>query len=167
MEGNGTWGMGTNDTEDVGEMGTMGTDGTSNMGKMGKIDIIDIMGTNGTTMGNWTQVDDDELEDPKEEEEEKKTAEECKNADCKPFPATQALKIQIMYTKGLAEKLGSKKKAMKAINTVMTHVQAYYCHNSLGSKIKIQVGFLILKLCQSDLTVCFFVIAGHKKAKIF
>ena len=99
------------------------------------------MGTNGT-MGNWTQVDDDELEDPNTQKEEDDVENECKEASCKPLPATQVLKIQILYTKALAEKLGSKKKARRAINQVMTHVQAYYCHETLGSKLKIKVKFL-------------------------
>ena len=82
---------------------------------------------------------DDEVidEDAKKEEEATKVA--CsKSGDCKQLPKTQLLKLQILYNTPLLTKMGSEDAVSKLINSVMTHVQAYYCHASLGSKLKLQ-----------------------------
>ena len=82
---------------------------------------------------------DDEIidEDAKKEEEATKVA--CsKSGDCRQLPKTQLLKLQILYNTPLLTKMGSEDAVSKLINSVMTHVQAYYCHASLGSKLKLQ-----------------------------
>ena len=96
-------------------------------------------GSMGSVGDGWVQYDNDELEDPKKQKEEDAVANACKNGGCDKLPPTQRLEIQFLYTKALADKLGSKENALKAIESVMTHVQAYYCHNTLGTKVKLAV----------------------------
>ena len=82
--------------------------------------------------------DDDELTDPDTKQEEDETAKECSEIECEKLPETQLLKLQILYNNPLLTKMGSEEEVSKLINSVMTHVQAYYCHPSLGSKVKLQ-----------------------------
>jgi len=96
-------------------------------------------GTYAVPNNQWTLSGDDDLTNDAEDQEEKAEEDICKTQDCENLPATQLLKLQVLYNKGLAERLGSKSKAKKKIRSAMTHVQTYYCHESLGTKVKIQL----------------------------
>ena len=87
---------------------------------------------------NWTLNGGDDMTNEAEEEEEKAEEEICKTQSCDELPATQLLKVQILYNYDLANRLGGKSNAKKKIRSAMTHVQTYYCHASLGTKVKIQ-----------------------------
>ena len=69
---------------------------------------------------------------------EDEIAKKCAKTKCDPLPETQLLELQILYNTPLLNKIGSEDKVSKLINSLMTHVQAYYCHPSLGSKVKLQ-----------------------------
>ena len=82
--------------------------------------------------------DDDLLTDPDTKQQEDETAKECSEIECKKLPETQLLKLQILYNTPLLTQMGSEAGVSKLINSVMTHVQAYYCHRTLGSKVKLE-----------------------------
>ena len=87
---------------------------------------------------DWLGDGDDLLTDPDTQKEEEETAKECSKTECKKLPETQLLELQILYNTPLLTKMGSQDEVLKMINSVMTHVQAYYCHSSLGSKVRLQ-----------------------------
>ena len=87
---------------------------------------------------DWMSDGDDLLTDPDTQKEEEETAKECSKTECKKLPETQLLELQILYNTPLLTKMGSQDKVLKLVNSVMTHVQAYYCHSSLGSKVRLQ-----------------------------
>ena len=44
------------------------------------------------------------------------------------------------YEGSFSKHIGSRSNAEKFINKMIGHVQAYYCHPSLGTQLKIEVG---------------------------
>jgi len=61
------------------------------------------------------------------------TAEQANSA-----PATAKLQVQVVYDKSILAKLGSKDKVIAYWNAAAPHIQARYCHASLGTKIKFE-----------------------------
>jgi len=53
-------------------------------------------------------------------------------------PATAKLQVQVVYDKSILAKLGSKDKVIAYWNAAAPHIQARYCHASLGTKIKFE-----------------------------
>ena len=51
---------------------------------------------------------------------------------------TPSLSLQIGYDDGILGHLKSASEVEKYIGNIWTHVQAYYCHPSLGSKVKVE-----------------------------
>ena len=89
-------------------------------------------------LDNADWVNEDELTDPDTKKKEDETAKDCTKTECQKLPETQLVKLHILYNTPLLTKMGSEDKVLDLINSVMTHVQAYYCHSSLGSKVKLQ-----------------------------
>ena len=57
------------------------------------------------------------------------------------------IKIQIGYDDSWKNSFGSStSQSTSYINSMLTHIQAYFCHESLGTKIKIQVYIQIYKI---------------------
>jgi len=96
-------------------------------------------GTHVVPNGQWTMTGGDEKTNTAEDEKEKAEEDICKKQDCENLPATQLLKLQILYNKDLADRIGGQSAAEKKFRSMMTHVQTYYCHESLGTKVKIQL----------------------------
>merc|ERR1711971_926113 len=67
-----------------------------------------------------------------------KESREIKQKNLRNLPKTQRLKIRVGYDDNFKSKLKSKTKVNKYINAIWTHLQANFCHNSLGSKILVQ-----------------------------
>merc|ERR1711971_724811 len=79
----------------------------------------------------------DLLVDPNIAAAEAATAQSCASGNCKAVPATHNLQIRVGYGDNFNGKVGSNAAATTYWQNALVHVQAHYCHSSLGSKIKI------------------------------
>ena len=86
----------------------------------------------------WELIDDDELENPDQIAEEMQFEANCAAGQCTALPATNLLKIKVGYDDSFNTDLGSASAAATYLDSVFTHVQTFYCHASLGSKIQIE-----------------------------
>jgi len=85
---------------------------------------------------DWTdEEDDDEILNPEEEAAEFKAAAMVSGS----VQASNVLTIQAGYDDSWLQKTGGHSEAKTYIHTIMPHVQALYCHASLGTVIKIEL----------------------------
>merc|ERR1711997_658303 len=68
---------------------------------------------------------------------EAKASKECAKTMSCSLPETQHLKIRVGYDDGILGHLKSASEVENYIGKIWTHVQAYYCHSSLGSKVQV------------------------------
>merc|ERR1712083_892141 len=68
---------------------------------------------------------------------ESKAQNACSSGKCKAVPAKMNLQVRVGYDNNFKGKLGSDAKAKAYWQSALVHIQAYYCHSSLGSQIKI------------------------------
>jgi len=84
-------------------------------------------------------VDDgDEMINPPMEQAEKVIESMCSGTSCTSIPATNLLQIRVGYDDGFLAKVGGTAAAENYIKSTMPHIQASYCHKSLGTKIHVQ-----------------------------
>ena len=86
----------------------------------------------------WELVDDDEVVNPDQIAEEMQFEASCAAGQCTALPATNLLTVKVGYDDTFNADLGSAAAAATYLDSVFTHVQTFYCHASLGSKIQIQ-----------------------------
>ena len=86
----------------------------------------------------WKLVDDDEVVNPDQIAEEMQFEASCAAGQCTALPATNLLTVKVGYDDTFNADLGSAAAAATYLDSVFTHVQTFYCHASLGSKIQIQ-----------------------------
>jgi len=60
----------------------------------------------------------------------------CSGGGCT-LPAAMEMQIRVGYDKRFRDKTGGKSGAEKYIKDTLVHVQAYFCHESLGTRIKV------------------------------
>jgi len=119
--------------------------------KDGKVEIIEstfkkgkgesrVLMRGGTDDDGWGQ-DLDELENAGIANAEKEIEELCSGgASCANVPATNLLQIRAGYDDGFFYKVGGSAAAAEAyIKSTMPHIQVFYCHASLGTKIHVQL----------------------------
>merc|ERR1712045_958243 len=81
--------------------------------------------------------DDDEM-DTDEMAGEMEIEENMTHEEAATVPATAKLQVQVVYDKSIKEKLGSESAVIDYWNAAMPHIQARYCHASLGTQIKFE-----------------------------
>ena len=86
--------------------------------------------------GEWVQ-NGDEIENEDVDQAEMEIAALCTGSTCG-APATGLLQIRAGYDDGFRTKVGGDAQAKAYIEASLPHVQASYCHASLGSKLVIQ-----------------------------
>ena len=86
----------------------------------------------------WELVDDDELENPDQIAEEMQFEASCAAGQCTDLPETNLMKVKVGYDDSFNNDLGSASAAAAYLDSVFTHVQTFYCHATLGSKIQIE-----------------------------
>ncbi len=87
--------------------------------------------------GDWVESGD-EVTDPEVEAAELKIEEFCYGSKCE-APETARLQIRVGYDDGFLYQVGGYAEyAEEYIDEAFTHVQASYCHPSLGTKITIE-----------------------------
>merc|ERR1712001_75178 len=116
--------------------------------KDGKVEIIESPFENGNSRGKmllredeeddgWVH-DGDEMINPPMEQAEKVIESMCSGTSCSSIPATNLLQIRVGYDDGFLAKVGGTSAAENYIKSTMPHIQASYCHKSLGTKIHVQ-----------------------------
>ena len=88
---------------------------------------------------NRAQVEDDEMVNSNIEEAESEIEKNCDDGGCEPLPETMLLSLRFGYDEGFLDKTGSHDNAEAYIHSTMPHVQALYCHSSLGTKIQLEI----------------------------
>merc|ERR1712018_1131405 len=83
-------------------------------------------------------VDDEVIADESEVEEELKIEAAMTAADVANVPTTMHLQIKVGYDNSILQKLGSAAAVESYWNSAAPHLQARYCHASLGTKIRIE-----------------------------
>ena len=86
----------------------------------------------------WDLVDDDELENPDQIAGEMQFEASCAAGSCTELPATNLMRVTVGYDDTFRNDLGSEAAAATYLDSVFTHVQTFYCHSTLGSKIQIE-----------------------------
>merc|ERR1712038_1212110 len=111
--------------------------------KDGKVEIIESPFENGNSRGKMLLREDevhdgDEMINPPMEQAEKVIEQMCSGTSCTNIPATNLLQIRVGYDDGFLAKVGGAAAAENYIKSTMPHIQASYCHKSLGTKIHVQ-----------------------------
>jgi len=105
--------------------------------KDGDVEILNRIDDPVVIPRNGTQDDSEII--PEIEENFIKAEEACVGDDCM-LPPTQLLQIRVGYDDRFLNHYGGLKNlAMMRIVYSWVHIQAYYCHYSLGSKVKVQL----------------------------
>ena len=86
----------------------------------------------------WELVDGDEMENAAQLEEEMQFAASCNAGQCSSLPATNLMRVKVGYDNTFLSDSGSSTAAASYLDSMFTHVQTYFCHSSLGSKIKLE-----------------------------
>ena len=87
----------------------------------------------------WNLVNGDELVNPDQIAEEMAFEESCAAGECTALPETNLLTVKVGYEDTFNEDMGSAEAAATYLDSVFTHVQTFFCHDSLGSKIMLEV----------------------------
>lgn len=87
--------------------------------------------------GGWSENGDEEV-NPEDEAAETAMENQCSDGSCESLPATNLLQIRAGYDDGFLNQVGSVSEAESYIEAVLPHVQAFFCHESLGTQVKIE-----------------------------
>ena len=87
----------------------------------------------------WDLVEGDELENPTQMAGEMQWEAACAAGQCTSLPATNLMTVKVGYDDTFNADLGSAAAAATYLDSMFTHVQTFFCHSTLGSKIQIQV----------------------------
>merc|ERR550539_408168 len=82
--------------------------------------------------------DDEPIANQDEYDEQFKIESHMTAAEAATVPTTAVLQIKVGYDDSILAKLGSASAVEAYWNAAAPHLQAKYCHNSLGTKIKIE-----------------------------
>jgi len=101
----------------------------------GNVEVIDHPFKNGAAdnRGDANDIRGDPAQMQKEAQIEKSLT-----ANSKTLPPNQKLKVKVFYDKSLKTKLGSHKAVKSFYDSAHVHLQAAFCHVSLGTKIKLE-----------------------------
>ena len=89
----------------------------------------------------------DEMVDEASLEEQQAIEKACASGDCSQMPGFQKLKVKVGYEDSFRNSFASAADVDTYLNAMMTHVQAHYCLDSLGTKVAVEVRkFVITKL---------------------
>jgi len=94
----------------------------------------------------FTEVDSDEEIDPDDLADEMQWSAICTSADtsgCSSIPPSNELTIQIGYDDSFRNAFQSQEAANIYIFQLLTHSQAYYCMESLGTKIELKLDSIV------------------------
>merc|ERR1711997_1438538 len=112
--------------------------------KEGNVEIVDNsdVSKNGPRRKNMVDftnrnIDAAELIIPEIAAAEADASKKCAETKSCSLPETQHLKIRVGCDDGILGHLKSASEVEKYIGKIWTHVQAYYCHSSLGSKVQV------------------------------
>ena len=89
----------------------------------------------------WELVDGDEFENPTQMAGEMEWEAACAAGQCTALPTTNLMNIKVGYDDTFNGELGSGEAAAAYLDSMFTHVQTFFCHSTLGSKIQLQVQF--------------------------
>ena len=87
----------------------------------------------------WGLVGDDEMVNAAQVADEMAWEESCAAGECTALPETNLLTVKVGYEDTFNEDMGSAEAAATYLDSVFTHVQTFFCHDSLGSKIMLEV----------------------------
>ena len=93
----------------------------------------------------WELEDGDELVNPTQMAGEMQWEAACAAGQCTELPETNLMTVKVGYDDTFNADLGSASAAAAYLDSMFTHVQTFYCHSTLGSKIQIQVPFNAFK----------------------
>ena len=89
----------------------------------------------------WDLVEGDEFENPTQMAGEMEWEAACAAGQCTSLPETNLMTVKVGYDDTFNTDLGSAASAATYLDSMFTHVQTFFCHSTLGSKIQIQVTF--------------------------
>jgi len=105
----------------------------------GDVEVIEHPFKNGAdnVITRADDVADDTVGDPAQMKAEYKTEQSITAKSVTP-PPNQKLQVKVFYDKAIRTRLGGHKAVKSYYDSAHVHLQASYCHSSLGSKIKIE-----------------------------
>jgi len=106
--------------------------------KNGEVEQIPEVFSNGERSEVMARGDGDDEMDTDEMAGEMEIEENMTHEEAATAPATAKLQVQVVYDKSIKEKLGSESAVIDYWNAAMPHIQARYCHASLGTQIKFE-----------------------------
>ena len=87
----------------------------------------------------WELVDGDEFENAAQVAEEMQFEASCNAGQCSSLPATNLMRIKVGYDNTFYSDTGSSTTSADSyLDSMFTHVQTYFCHSTLGSKIQLE-----------------------------
>ena len=89
--------------------------------------------------GTWANVEEDEMVNPAIKKAESEIEKNCDDVGCEPLPETMLLSLRFGYDEGFLSRLWLHARAKEYIHATMPHIQALYCHSSLGTKIQLEI----------------------------
>ena len=95
----------------------------------------------------WELADGDEMINAAQFADEMVWEQSCAAGQCTALPETNLMNVKVGYDDTFNADMGSASAAAAYLDSMFTHVQTFFCHPSLGSKIQIQVNSLIDNLC--------------------
>ena len=87
----------------------------------------------------WELVDGDEMMNAAQFADEMAWEASCAAGQCTALPETNLMTVKVGYDDTFNADLGSASAAAAYLDSMFTHVQTFFCHSTLGSKIKIEV----------------------------
>jgi len=86
----------------------------------------------------WELVDGDEMINAAQFADEMAWEQSCAAGQCTALPETNLMNVKVGYDDTFNADLGSASAAAAYLDSMFTHVQTFFCHSTLGSKIQIQ-----------------------------
>ena len=81
----------------------------------------------------------DEIVDEASAEELAQIEQACASGDCSQMPGFQKMKVKVGYEDSFRNSFSNAADVDTYLNAMMTHVQAHFCLNSLGTKVAVEV----------------------------
>ena len=87
----------------------------------------------------WELADGDEMINAAQFADEMVWEQSCAAGQCTALPETNLMNVKVGYDDTFNADMGSASAASAYLDSMFTHVQTFFCHPTLGSKIQIQV----------------------------
>ena len=87
----------------------------------------------------WELADGDEMINAAQFADEMVWEQSCAAGQCTALPETNLMNVKVGYDDTFNADMGSASAAAAYLDSMFTHVQTFFCHPSLGSKIQIEV----------------------------